>query len=60
MLKFFQRTLPRYFDMTHATAQLAPTTISKFNTVVQLLTVAITLTASAFNFADHPIVPCCW
>uniref|UniRef100_T1HZB5 cardiolipin synthase (CMP-forming) n=1 Tax=Rhodnius prolixus TaxID=13249 RepID=T1HZB5_RHOPR len=54
------RTLPRYFDMTHATAQLAPTTISKFNTVVQLLTVAITLTASAFNFADHPIVPCCW
>lgn len=54
------RTLTRYFDVTHATAQLAPTTISKFNTVVQLLTVAITLTASAFNFTDHPIVPCCW
>lgn len=28
--------------MTHATAQLAPTTISKFNTAIQLLLVCLT------------------
>ncbi|KPJ18117.1 putative cardiolipin synthase [Papilio machaon] len=31
------RTLSRYFDVTHATAQLAPTFISKVNTAIQLL-----------------------
>lgn len=36
----FQRTLSRYFDVTHATAQLAPTFISKVNTAVQLLLVS--------------------
>ncbi|XP_038206572.1 probable cardiolipin synthase (CMP-forming) [Zerene cesonia] len=33
------RTLSRYFDVTHATAQLAPTFISKVNTAIQLLLV---------------------
>ncbi|KAK9497160.1 hypothetical protein O3M35_004529 [Rhynocoris fuscipes] len=54
------KTLARYFDVSHATAQLAPTFISKLNTVVQLVTVAATLTASAFEFSEHFLLPCLW
>ncbi|OXU19194.1 hypothetical protein TSAR_001962 [Trichomalopsis sarcophagae] len=50
------KTLARYFDATHATVQLAPTTISKFNTGVQLMLVAGTLAAPVFHFVDHPIL----
>lgn len=48
------RTLSRYFDVTHATAQLAPTTISKFNTAIQLLLVGTTLASPVFGYVDHP------
>ncbi|RVE55329.1 hypothetical protein evm_000227 [Chilo suppressalis] len=48
------RTLSRYFDVTHATAQLAPTMISKFNTAVQLLLVGTTLASPVFGYVDHP------
>ncbi|XP_072385928.1 probable cardiolipin synthase (CMP-forming) isoform X4 [Diabrotica undecimpunctata] len=48
------RTLSRYFDMTHATAQLAPTFISKVNTAVQLLLIGSTLAAPVFNYVGHP------
>ncbi|CAH0552004.1 unnamed protein product [Brassicogethes aeneus] len=48
------RTLSRYFDVTHATAQLAPTFISKVNTAVQLLLVGSTLAAPVFDYVGHP------
>ncbi|CAK1552246.1 unnamed protein product [Leptosia nina] len=48
------RTLSRYFDVTHATAQLAPTFISKVNTAVQLLLVGTTLASPVFGYVDHP------
>ncbi|XP_053613841.1 probable cardiolipin synthase (CMP-forming) isoform X1 [Plodia interpunctella] len=48
------RTLSRYFDVTHATAQLAPTFISKVNTAIQLLLVGTTLASPVFGYADHP------
>ncbi|KAH9636659.1 hypothetical protein HF086_003477 [Spodoptera exigua] len=48
------RTLSRYFDVTHATAQLAPTFISKVNTAIQLLLVGTTLASPVFGFVDHP------
>ncbi|CAG9789218.1 unnamed protein product [Diatraea saccharalis] len=48
------RTLSRYFDVTHATAQLAPTTISKFNTALQLLLVGTALASPVFGYVDHP------
>nr|CAD7575500.1 unnamed protein product [Timema californicum] len=56
-----ERTLSRYFDVTYATAQLAPTTISKVNTAVQLLMVASTLAAPVFNYVDHSVLHmlCC-
>ena len=50
------KTLARYFDPTHATVQLAPTYISKINTVVQLAFVAGTLAAPIFHFVNHPIL----
>lgn len=56
----FQRTLSRYFDVTHATAQLAPTFISKLNTAVQLVTVAATLGAPIFSYVDHAYLHGLW
>lgn len=56
----FKRTLSRYFDVTLATAQLAPTTISKVNTMVQLATVAGTLAAPVFNYMEHPALHAMW
>jgi hypothetical protein len=56
----FQRTLSRYFDVTHATAQLSPTAISKWNTGMQLLLVATTLAAPVFSYVDHPALHAMW
>lgn len=50
------KTLARYFDPTHATAQLAPTYISKLNTGIQLSFVAGTLAAPVFHFVNHPVL----
>lgn len=54
------RTFQRYFDATHATAQLAPTGISKFNTLVQLALVACTLGAPVFHYVDHAALHGLW
>lgn len=54
------RTLARYFDATHVTAQLAPTFISKVNTAVQLFTVAASLGAPVWNYVDHPALHGLW
>ncbi|XP_049877473.1 probable cardiolipin synthase (CMP-forming) [Pectinophora gossypiella] len=48
------KTLSRYFDVTYATAQLAPTFISKVNTTIQLVLVGTTLASPVFGFVDHP------
>ncbi|KOC61991.1 putative cardiolipin synthase [Habropoda laboriosa] len=50
------KTLSRYFDPTHATVQLAPTYISKINTVIQLSFVAASLAAPIFHFINHPVL----
>lgn len=54
------RTISRYFDATHATAQLAPTFISKVNTAVQLFTVAASLGAPVWSYIDHPALHGLW
>ncbi|KAG5868155.1 hypothetical protein JTB14_017348 [Gonioctena quinquepunctata] len=54
------RTLSRYFDVSHATAQLAPTFISKVNTAVQLLLVGSTLAAPVFHYVGHPLLEGLW
>lgn len=54
------KTFARYFDVTHATAQLAPTFISKVNTAIQLVTVAASLGAPIWNYMDHPVLQGMW
>ncbi|KAK6635805.1 hypothetical protein RUM44_001059 [Polyplax serrata] len=54
------RTLSRYFDVTHATAQLAPTFISKVNTGVQLVLVGTTLAAPVFGYVNHSFLHFMW
>lgn len=54
------RSLSKYFDATHVTAQLAPTFISKVNTAVQLICVAATLGAPVWNYVDHPALHGLW
>ncbi|KAG5682945.1 hypothetical protein PVAND_012262 [Polypedilum vanderplanki] len=54
------RTLKKYFDATHVTAQLAPTFISKVNTAVQLFTIAASLGAPIFEYGDHIILHNLW
>jgi hypothetical protein len=46
--------------VTHATAQLSPTAISKWNTGMQLLLVATTLAAPVFSYVDHPALHAMW
>ncbi|CAL4082870.1 unnamed protein product, partial [Meganyctiphanes norvegica] len=55
-----QRTIIRYFDATHATAQLAPTTISKVNTAIQLGLITASLAAPVFDFVDHTALHILW
>lgn len=54
------RTISRYFDATHVTAQLEPTFISKVNTGVQLATVGISLGAPVWQYLDHPALHGLW
>jgi len=54
------KTLGRYFDITHATAKLSPTLISKVNTLIQLSLVGFTLAAPVFSFVDHPYLQSLW
>lgn len=55
-----QKTISRYFDATHATAQLAPTTISKVNTAIQLSLITASLAAPVFSYSDHYLLTGLW
>ena len=57
---FFQFTFKKYFDMSLPSAQVLPTNISKVNTMVQLLLVAVALTVPIFNLANHPAYYALW
>uniref|UniRef100_A0A8D8Y8X4 cardiolipin synthase (CMP-forming) n=1 Tax=Cacopsylla melanoneura TaxID=428564 RepID=A0A8D8Y8X4_9HEMI len=56
------RTLSRYFDVSLATAQLAPTFISKCNTSVQLFLTFGTLGVSVFDMTEQtmPVMEAIW
>ncbi|CAD5114324.1 DgyrCDS3462 [Dimorphilus gyrociliatus] len=55
------RTFYRYFDATHATSELRPTLISKWNTALQLSTVALTLVSPVLGLQDNWLLPgLCW
>lgn len=50
------RTLSRYFDVSHVTAKLHPSNLSKANTALQLLYVACTLASPVFDYVGHPML----
>ncbi|XP_055904686.1 probable cardiolipin synthase (CMP-forming) [Eupeodes corollae] len=54
------KTLSRYFDATHVTAQLEPTFISKVNTFVQLTAIGLSLGAPVWNYLDHSMLHGLW
>jgi len=54
------KTLARYFDATHVTAQLEPTFISKVNTGVQLAAIGMSLGAPIWNYVDHVALQGLW
>ncbi|OQV12905.1 putative cardiolipin synthase (CMP-forming) [Hypsibius exemplaris] len=53
-------TFKRYFDLTYASASLSPTTLSKYNTGVQLALVLATLGAPVFGYVDHSALHALW
>ncbi|XP_072030283.1 cardiolipin synthase (CMP-forming)-like [Amphiura filiformis] len=54
------KTLSKYFDLTHTTVKLQPTTISKYNTLIQVALVGFTIGAPVFNYVDHPLLQALW
>ncbi|KAG8242324.1 cardiolipin synthase [Homalodisca vitripennis] len=54
------RTFRRLVDLSHATAQLSPTLISKVNTAVQLITVGATLAATLLPFPHDDLLIFLW
>ncbi|XP_059157514.1 uncharacterized protein LOC131941922 [Physella acuta] len=48
------KTLSRYFDVSHVTAKLYPSNISKVNTGLQLSYLAATLASPVFDFVGSP------
>jgi len=53
-------TLQKYFDPTLPTATIQPTTISKINTVLQFLLIAVSVSAPLFNLQHHPSLHYLW
>lgn len=54
------KTIGRYFDMSLKSAQIAPTTISKYNTALQLFLAATSLAVPAFDLPCNEILPLLW
>merc|ERR1719507_289601 len=53
-------TWAKYFDPTLPTATIQPTTISKVNTALQFLLVAVSLGAPNLNYQGHPSLHYLW
>jgi len=53
-------TLKKYFDPTLPTATIQPTTISKVNTALQFLLIAVSLGAPLFHLQNHPYLHYLW
>ncbi|XP_021379957.1 cardiolipin synthase (CMP-forming)-like isoform X2 [Mizuhopecten yessoensis] len=54
------RNLKRYFDVSHATVTLLPSTLSKWNTGLQLCLIAASMAAPVFGFVDHLYLQGLW
>ena len=54
------RTLRRYFDFQLPTAEVRPSTVSKVNTVLQVVLLTASLAAPVYGFVGHPALPLLW
>lgn len=55
-----QRTWSRYWDIQRSTLQVTPTSLGKVNTLLQLMTVGLTLGAVLVDAAHHPLLQMLW
>ncbi|KAF4084166.1 hypothetical protein AMELA_G00125990 [Ameiurus melas] len=53
-------TLSKFFNPCYTTAQLKPTLISKFNTAIQLILVAVSLASPIFHYTDSVFLQSLW
>ena len=53
-------TIKKYFDPTLPTATIQPTTISKVNTGLQFLLIAVSLAAPLLQLESHPALHYLW
>ena len=53
-------SLKKYFDPTLPTATIQPTTISKVNTALQFLLIAVSLGAPLLQLQNHPYLHYLW
>merc|ERR1719309_425242 len=53
-------TLKKYFDASLPTATIQPTTISKINTALQFLLIAVSLGAPILQYEGHPYLHYLW
>ena len=53
-------SLKKYFDPTLPTATIQPTTISKVNTTLQFLLIAVSLSAPLAGLQNHPSLHYLW
>lgn len=53
-------TLKQYWDFSHPTVVVHPSSISKLNTVVQFALISASICAPVFSFVDHPALQALW
>ncbi|XP_033734541.1 cardiolipin synthase (CMP-forming)-like isoform X2 [Pecten maximus] len=54
------KNLKRYFDVTHATVTILPSTLSKWNTGLQICLIAASMAAPVFGYVDHVYLQGLW
>lgn len=54
------KTIKRYFDVTHSTAEISPSLLSKVNTAIQLSLLGLSVAAPVFGFVDHVFLQTLW
>jgi cardiolipin synthase len=54
------RTWARYWDIQRSTLQVTPTSLSKLNTLLQLMTVGLSLGAALVDASYHPLLQILW
>ena len=55
-----QRTWSRYWDIQRSTLQVVPTSLSKVNTLLQVMTVGLSLGAPLMDATHHPLLQTLW